>query len=218
MQTRTGTGRGSGAGGAFTLVELLLSITLLLLLISALVFNFAGMRRGAGLQEGETQVEALLRFARGYAATSGRLVQIRLTNEVTEGTNLVFSMVSEIDSIHNPGYFEPVFEAAPYLDQIATLVNVTGLRLVDEAQPVVDLAATNTVDQAVSSPELSPPISFFPDGSSDSAEIRIMSKDEDDMRRIAITLRGEIGGVTYRYVSDDLEADELMDALPEGLP
>lgn len=217
MQTRTGTGRGSGAGGAFTLVELLLSITLLLLLISALVFNFAGMRRGAGLQEGETQVEALLRFARGYAATSGRLVQIRLTNEVTEGTNLVFSMVSEIDSIHNPGYFEPVFEAAPYLDQIATLVSVTGLRLVDEAQPVLDPAATNNVDQAVSSSESSP-ISFFPDGSSDSAEIRIMSKDEDDLRRIAITLHGEIGGVTYRYVSADPDSDELTDPLPEALP
>ena len=134
MQTRTGTGRGSGAGGAFTLVELLLSITLLLLLISALVFNFAGMQRGAGLQEGETQVEALLRFARGYAATSGRLVQIRLTNEVTEGTNLVFSMVSEIDSIHNPGYFEPVFEAAPYLDQIATLV-MMGIVFTDNQKP-----------------------------------------------------------------------------------
>jgi type II secretory pathway pseudopilin PulG len=217
MLTRTGTGRGSGAGEAFTLVELVLSIALLLLLLSALVFNFAGMRRGAQLQEGETQVEALLRFARGYAATSGRWVQIRLTNDVTEGTNLVFSMVSEIDSIHNPGYFEPVFEAAPYLDQIATLINVTSLQLLSDAQPVMDLDATNTVDQ-LPPLELSSPISFYPVGSSDSAEIRIVSRDEDDTRQIALTLRGEIGEVTYRYITEDLESDEFTDAFSEGSP
>src|SRR5258708_4873484 len=110
MLTRTGTSWVGGASRAFSLVELLLSISLLLLLLGALVFNFGGMQRGAGLQEGEIQVEGLLRFARGYSSSSGRLVQIRLTNGISEGTNFVFSLVSESDPIHNPGCFELVFE------------------------------------------------------------------------------------------------------------
>ena len=218
MLTRTGTSWVRGAGRAFSLVELLLSIALLLLLLSALVFNFGGMQRGAGLQEGELQVEGLLRFARGYSASSGRLVQIQLTNSISEGTNLVFSLVSETDPIHNPGCFELVFEAAQYLEQITKLVNVTDVRLLDSSMVMVDATSvTNDLVQAAST-GVWPSISFYPDGTSDSAGITIVSRDEEDARKILVRLAGEIGAVSHGYVSETVAIGGRTDSILRGLP
>jgi len=53
----------------FTLVELLLTVGLLLLLAGAVIFSFSSLQRGAGLEEGATRLEALLRFARSKSVS-----------------------------------------------------------------------------------------------------------------------------------------------------
>src|SRR5689334_13185487 len=63
-------------GPGFTLVELLLALALMLLLVSAMVFSFSTLLRGRQLEEGATQMESLLRFARAHAASTGRRVQL----------------------------------------------------------------------------------------------------------------------------------------------
>jgi type II secretory pathway pseudopilin PulG len=64
-------------GPGFTLVELVLVVALLLGLLGALVYNFGPMQRGANLDEGAKQFEALVRFAGAHAASTGRAVQFR---------------------------------------------------------------------------------------------------------------------------------------------
>src|SRR6185436_18969580 len=73
---------------AFTLVELLLVVGLLLVLLGAMVFSFSTLRKGASLDEGTTQLEALLRFARAHAAHTGRQVQIAFEEEIGDGLSV----------------------------------------------------------------------------------------------------------------------------------
>src|SRR5438552_7992898 len=64
------------AARGFTLIELLLALALLLMLVGAVVFSFSTLLRGRQLEEGATQLESLLRFARAHAANTGHRVQI----------------------------------------------------------------------------------------------------------------------------------------------
>lgn len=47
-----------------------------------------------------------------------------------------------------------------------------------------------------------PPVTFYPDGSSDSAEIRIASRDPRDTRRVAVRVMGMSGTVTRRIMAE----------------
>jgi Tfp pilus assembly protein FimT len=60
----------------FTLVELLLAVVLVLGMLGAVVYNFSSFQRSARLDEGAVQVEALFRFARAHAASTGRQVRV----------------------------------------------------------------------------------------------------------------------------------------------
>jgi len=68
--------RRSGRNHAFTLVELLLAVSLMLLVSGAVICNFGTLDRGARLEEGSTQTELVLRFARAQAASTGRKVKV----------------------------------------------------------------------------------------------------------------------------------------------
>src|ERR1041385_8373438 len=81
MVFRTRRKRTDGAG--FTLLELLLTVALLLALLAAVVYNFQSAQRGADLDEGTRQVEALIRFAAAQAANSGKMVQVRFGDDPT---------------------------------------------------------------------------------------------------------------------------------------
>src|SRR4051812_17436009 len=70
----------------FTLLEMLLVVALLMGLLSALVYNFGAMRKGASLEEGARQFEALVRFAGAHAANTGRAVQFRFGEVSTNDT------------------------------------------------------------------------------------------------------------------------------------
>ena len=58
----------------FTLVELLLVTVLLLLMLGGVIFSFSNLRKNATLDEGASQIEALFRYARAQAASSGRRI------------------------------------------------------------------------------------------------------------------------------------------------
>jgi hypothetical protein len=55
-----------------------------------------------------------------------------------------------------------------------------------------------------------PSITFYPDGSSDSAEVVLASRNSDDQRRLAVRLGGMLGTLSTRAVSaNEIETGEL---------
>jgi prepilin-type N-terminal cleavage/methylation domain-containing protein len=221
MRPRAARGqRDSGAG--FTLVELLLAVALVALLLSAVVFNFAGLQRGASLDEGASQFESLLRFARAHAASSGRQVEIMFEEDVGEGLFVPLGnlrVLWEPDPVQRPGIFEPLPELQEYVSRLTDLISIEEVRLVegDSFDPAPAAALDAPTEPAVTAEAADlaepgtmlvtfPPITFQPDGSSDSAEIILASRTEDDTRRIAVRLQGITGAIRRRLVTDESKA------------
>lgn len=213
---------------AFTLVEVLLTTVLLLLLLGAVVFSFSTLQRNAALDEGATQFEALFRFARAQAASSGR--QVRIAFEEDAGDGLVVPLGNlrvewEPDPLNAPGIFSELFEAAVLVRSITDLVRV---EFVTPWEPDVEVLPANTSLAIASSGDSGssggtnesvwitfPPVTFFPDGSSDSSEITLASRDEDgDGRRLILKLRGLTGTVRRTLRAAEIPADS-NETMPE---
>ena len=224
MTTWTGL-RWQRAGQGFTLLEVLLATLLLLLLFGAVVFSFGGFQRGASLDEAALQIGGLLHFARSQAAQTGRRVQIEFTEQVDDDWFLALGglrVVWEPDPIEEPGVFKPLPEAGAYVQRISEVVMIESVRPLDvngrELAP--NLEATTTDSTVADDPELffdanaseTPPINFYPDGSSDSAVLVVTSWDADDTRRIEIALRGVTGTIRRRLVESTGDAFGLEPA------
>ena len=215
MRLRTGPGlRDTGAG--FTLVELLLAVALVVLLLSAVVFNFAGLQRGASLDEGASQLESLLRFARAHAASSGRQVEIAFEEDVGEGLSVPLGnlrVLWERDPVQRPGIFEPLLEMQDSVNRLTDLISIEEVRLVESDNfgpaPSATFDAPGESAEAGAKLVSFPPITFQPDGSSDSAEIVLASRSDEDARRIAVRLQGITGSIRHRLVTDEVKAGNV---------
>jgi type II secretory pathway pseudopilin PulG len=222
-------------GLAFTLLELLLVMVLLLALLSALVFNFTTLRSGADLEEGSRQFEALIRFASAHAANNGRTVQLRFGPDVVVSTNApdasapqtattnapptatdsetpILRLVWEPDPIAQPGVFVDVPEASSIVRELLEHI------VIQRVQLPAQLLNTSTNETAASGAAMDsssstlPPISFFPDGSSDIADIVLASKNPEDIRVVNIHLAGVTGQLTSEFRSQgDFVPIEWMD-------
>jgi prepilin-type N-terminal cleavage/methylation domain-containing protein len=217
------TGREQAAG--FSLVELLLAVALIGLLLGAVAFNFASFQRGARLEEGANQFEALLRYARAQAAATGHRVRISFEEDVGEGMLVPLGNLAvdwEPDPLGQPDWFQPFAEATPYVEAILAAISIENVRplTMTPTDPALAAASTPQADDLAHDPvtpasanlgnEATPdfgagfgffPITFYPDGSSDSAEITIATRDDDgeDMRRMVLRLIG-LTGVIRRTV------------------
>jgi prepilin-type N-terminal cleavage/methylation domain-containing protein len=216
-QTRRGAGRG------FTLVELLLAVVLLLLLLGALVLSFAPLQRGAALDEGAAQFEGLLRFARAHAAQTGRQVQIRFDEPVEEDFWMALGglrVVWEPDPLGAPGRLVELTEATPFVRGLTDLVLVEQAQWLEPGAQADEATAPDEDGRARQADEefawTFPPITFFPDGSSSSAEVILMSHEKDDSRRMAVRLVGLTGSISRRLVEEapDREASEPEQGKP----
>jgi type II secretory pathway pseudopilin PulG len=212
---------------AFTLVEVLLTTVLLLLLLGAVVFSFSTLQRNAALDEGATQFEALFRFARAQAASSGR--QVRIAFEEDAGDGLVVPLGNlrvewEPDPLNAPGIFSELFEAAVLVRSITDLVRVEFVTPWEpdvEVLPAIassgDSVSSGGTNEAESVWITFPPVTFFPDGSSDSSEITLASRDEDgDGRRLILKLRGLTGAVRRTLRAAEIPGVELAEPTEPG--
>jgi prepilin-type N-terminal cleavage/methylation domain-containing protein len=207
-------------GRGFTLVELLLTLVLILLLAGAMVINYSSLVRGAQLDEGGEQFESLVRFARAHAANTGCRVRLSFFDESgAQDTPYGRVFLSwEPDAASQPGRFEPLLEAALLLESLGELVEVENvLPLHARAQaaaapPVADGANVAALDEATAL--TFQPIQFLPDGSFESAEIILFSRDEDDARRLAVRLIGETGSVQREFLAPPEIAPTAEVSLP----
>jgi type II secretion system protein H len=229
----------------FSLVELLLTLVLILCLAAAAVFSFTAVYRGANLDEGLDRMQALIRFAQAEAATTGRKVRLQFepaalgavpvgskADETAEsfqaGTEMRRIRVTwEPDYLTSPGVFESFTNKAwseEMVNELVGIKQVTPLGAEASAAashsgsanlPLGTEISTETADVETFGSEDFPAITFYPDGSSDSAEIVIASLNQDDQRRLAVRISGILGTVSSRALgsSDEehLESDEISD-------
>ncbi len=214
------------AGQGFTLIELLLVLVLVLLLVGATVFNFATLERGTKLEEGAAQMETLMRFARAHAANTGRKVQVVFAETTTNDTASARGGIRvrwEPDPLGQPGVFEDLPEAFRQAESLSDLVLVEKVQLLGAEDQ--GAAATTTTSSSSSATNASPdqaaaeffedflpeplsPITFYPDGSTDSAEIILASWDPEETQRMSVRIMGLSGELRHQVVGnpDDVEA------------
>lgn len=182
-------------------MELLLAVAMVLMLVSAAIFSFSTLLRGSRLAEGADQVESLIRFARAQAANTGRKVQINFDEETDAESLAVNIRVSwEPDPLGDPGTFEPLAAAAWQVQAVNELIQIEAARLLDSPVEAAWNSSTEASEQSPGSRPFSP-ITFYPDGSSDSAEIILVARSSDEAQQMSVRVEGLTGAIRHEIVS-----------------
>lgn len=221
--------RSKSARAGFTLLELLLVVVLLMALLGAVAFNFGSLKQGADLDEGAGQFEALLRMAAAQAANSGRAVQVRFDDAASSSTNAIadsfdtnavaLRVVQEADPVLQPGVFVDLAEARSLIEAIVERVRLASVRSGSfsevEVAGATNEVSTNVVNFVQEGPLARPPVVFYPDGSSDEAEIVLASIEPTDLRRIAFRLKGVTGEILRESFLVDAEGVAVTNSVEE---
>jgi type II secretory pathway pseudopilin PulG len=203
----------------FALIELLLVALLLLLFTSAAVTNLAPLWQGARLDEGVGQLESLLRFARAEAAQQGRRLQLQVqapADPATPGSPPVSRSAIEVswepEPLDQPGVFIPSQPTAALARSVTEYVRIELVRRLEPgATPAAgETGATPRAPDPGGAGSFEPTkgwpaIRFYPDGSSDSAEILVGSLDTRDPRRMLV----QWNGLSGRSARQELDPDSL---------
>lgn len=208
-------------------MELLLTLVLILCLAAASVFSYTALHRSASLDEGLDRLESLIRFAQAEAATTGCKVRLQfepVRDEVESGQGELrkIKVTWEPDFLNSPGVFQEYTNKAWSEEIVNEVVGVAQVRPIGTASPqVVTAASTVETEEPVEVDEGSeaefemefPGITFYPDGSCDSAELILASRNPEDARRVEVTLSGILGSVSSRMMSSASteEGDDFLD-------
>ena len=197
----------------------MLTLVLILCLAAASVFTFTAIYQTANLDEGSDRFQTLVRFAQAEAATTGRKVRLQFVPSeaapVEANSELrAIKVTWEADLLNAPGVFEEYTNKSWSEEIVNELVGVTkvepmsasGEPMPAEEVATVDIAPGDTAE-FVASDEF-PAITFYPDGTCDSAEVVLASRNSDDARRLAVRLGGMLGTVTTRAINTS-EGEEL---------
>jgi hypothetical protein len=113
----------------------------------------------------------------------------------------------EADLLNAPGVFEEYTNKSWSEEIVNELVGVTKVEPMSasgEPMPTENAAsaeiASSDTGEFIASDEF-PAITFYPDGTSDSAEVVLASRNSDDARRLAVRLGGMLGTVTTRTIN-----------------
>jgi len=100
--------------------------------------------------------------------------------------------------LQHPGEFQALTEVSPLVESLLALVEVNDVRPLGTAlTPVNSAQATPEAEAAAGFG----PITFYADGSSDSAEIILASRESEDDRRLAIRIIGITGTIKRQSFS-----------------
>lgn len=178
---------------AFTLLELILVLALLGLLASMTAISLSGWQSKAQLNEGIDRFQTAVALLRADAANQGR--RLRLAFEQGEDERWQPVTLWERDPLGAPGEFTPYEGASVKTYLPGSLVRVVRCRLMgSSAAQVLVGADAGMAEQACV------PVTFYPDGSCDAAEIHLVSADPDDTRVAVVRVSGLTGRtdcVTY---------------------
>ncbi len=203
--------------GGFSLVELLLTLVLIVCLAAASVFCYTALHRSANLDEGLHRFQSLVRLAQAEASTTGRKLQLQFpvtdASAAADGGKPVLHQVRvmwEPDFLGAPGVFEEYTAKGWSEELVNELVGVTKVRSIqpertpesaptERAEPETEPLAELDEEAAAETDEF-PVITFYPDGSCDSAEILLASRNDEDERLLEVRLSGMLGSISSRLV------------------
>ena len=209
----------------FTLLELLLVLVLVLLLAGAMVFNFSNLDQGTALEEGAARLDSLIRFAQAHAANTGRRVQLAFPLDDTGDAASWVGKVRiewEPDPLGQPGVFEELQEAKVQAEAVNELVQIQEVNLPGTSTNAVGAdglpAESNNLPAEPPSPmgldeamgDFFLPITFNPDGSTDSMEIVLVPRErqfEQRAQHAILRLEGITGSVSHEIISEPEEDD-----------
>jgi len=198
--------------GGFTLIEVVLALSLVAVLLSLGVLALGRWYDSSRLPEGARRLESILRLARADACARGRRVRLQFDPE-----SLAPGMVWEPQPLQEPGvYVQHPAEWA--FDLPVALLRVTRCerRGADAVQTL-----TYNDDEELTTEEGNPlqPVTFYPDGSFESAIIEVAGRDDSELRIGRIDLDGVTGSITLRIMTSvELEEQYELDAeAQEGL-
>jgi hypothetical protein len=100
------------------------------------------------------------------------------------------------------------------VNELVGVTKVEPMSASGEPMPVDELASVGSESSTADDPgefiasEEFPAITFYPDGTCDSAEVVLASRNTEDERRLAVRLGGMLGTVTTRTISTS-EGEEI---------
>jgi type II secretory pathway pseudopilin PulG len=197
------TGAQACAAG-FTLLELTLAIALLVLLTAAAVTAFGPWQQQAALGEGTQRVATLLRACQAAAASSGCRVRVVFAS-AKDGAASPLAVQWEPQPLSEPGNFQPYQGSLAGSADIAGMIRVEGCKLTG---PSAYQSPAGDVAKAAETGGL-PPVTFYPDGSSDWAKVFLASRYERDIRRAIVEINGTTGTIRATLYADDAYATEV---------
>jgi len=202
--------RGQDAG--FTLVEIILAVAIVFLLLSAGIFAFGGWLRGQKLPEGARQFESILRRARAEAAARGRRIRL-----VFDPQTLDPNLAWEPKPLEEPGSFLPYSSTGLTLHLPRELVRVVRCQRIGQSA-LRTLIYQDGSELESEEGKILEPLTFYPDGSHDSAIIELAGREDTELRIGRIELDGMTGTITLRILTPtEQEEQELIDAEAEAL-
>ena len=193
----------------FTLIEVILSIALLTLLFGLAVFNYFGWSKSRKLEEGRARVETLVRMCRSESCNLGKRIELAADEEGA----IVIRV--EADPIGAPNVFVPLevtwAQSAPnHLVRVvrSELLGASSWRLIQRR---------DKDDETVSEEGFSlHPVTFFPDGSSDSAEIELRQADREGGMHVLVTVNGLTGELSTRLFKPMTEEEKRQAEQAKG--
>ena len=189
------------AGSGFTLIELLLTVVLLLMLAGAAVISFSSLLQRSELEEGVNQLEGLVRFARAQAANTGKKVQLTFQELTADGLLAPMGTVGAVwepDPVGKPGEFVTLPEAALMTRSVNELLWFDEVREGENQAPASAEPGGETLEEVAYGFE---PITFYPDGSSDTAEIIISARSPEETRKVALKISGITGTIRREWMA-----------------
>ncbi|MEX2673287.1 MAG: prepilin-type N-terminal cleavage/methylation domain-containing protein [Phycisphaeraceae bacterium] len=223
--------------GAFSLVEMLIALAVVMLLMGAIVFNFATLSRGAELDEGVKRLKTALVLARAHAAHTQRPVRLAFAlDEDDSFTDPVYRIMflekprnaeeqlgtgearygvqsdgedeesgGGATAEHFAGGYQQVHALRNPQAQVNVVVAVREVRPLGRGGDELDELEREM-------PETPPAVEFYPDGSSESAEIVLLSRDVFDERRMVVRIVGMTGRITSsEQVDEEEQAQQAED-------
>ena len=196
----------SRGGRAFTLPELILVIAILVVLGGASVISMRLFTKDSDIQDAAGRFAIALRMARTDAAT----LACRLRIDFDEETNAAMILI-ETDPIGAPGKFTP-YSACTWEQYLGDG------RLEVVASRLTGPSAFRTMEPELfeEDEENLQPVTFYPDGSSDSVRIQLSPRDQTDTRQIIVTIDGMNGTITTNVTTPE-ELEEEAEGQEDSL-
>lgn len=198
MTSRTGLRKpaddgSAGAPKGLTLLELVLVMALLVILAGVVVLNVGTWRRAGRLEEGVERFQTVLRMAGAEAAATGRRLRLAFDEETGR-----CSVLWEPDPLSEPQQFTK-YSRCSWVTRIPNgLVRVVRSELTGSSAYRtlrVQMGREETEDNSLQ------PVTFYPDGSSDSAVFELVDAGGSESRLAVIQLDGVNRVTTERIVS-----------------